>query len=80
MTKPILPFAAAAIVDGNGKLTIADDPLVFRSGLLDQYAPYTAAQAADLAASGIRGSLAPPEVKARLLAGVDTWLRQPPPP
>ena len=54
----------------------ADDPLVFRSGLLDQYAPYDAVTAADLAASSIRGSLAPPEVKARLLAGVDAWLAE----
>ena len=56
----------------------ADDPLLFRSGLLDQYAPYDDATAADLAASSIRGSLAPPAVKARLLAGVDTWLAGPP--
>jgi adenosine deaminase len=55
----------------------ADDPLLFRSGLLDQYAPYDDVTGADLAASSIRGSLAPPEVKARLLAGVDAWLTNP---
>jgi adenosine deaminase len=55
----------------------ADDPLVFRSGLADQYASYAQegpAFLADLAASSIRASCAPPEVKARLLAGVDIWL------
>jgi adenosine deaminase len=57
----------------------ADDPLVFRSGLVDQYASYAhlgPAFVADLAASSIRASTAPPDVKARLLAGVDTWLRR----
>jgi adenosine deaminase len=55
----------------------ADDPLVFRSGLLAQYASYAPegpAFLADLAACSIRGSTAPPEVRARLLAGVDAWL------
>jgi adenosine deaminase len=67
---PVLALRAAGLEVALG----ADDPLVFRSGLLDQYAPYTRAQQADLAASSIRGSLAPPEVKTRLLAGIDTWL------
>jgi adenosine deaminase len=55
----------------------ADDPLVFRSGLVEQYAAYThegPAFLADLAASSIRGSCAPPERKAILLAGVQDWL------
>jgi adenosine deaminase len=59
----------------------ADDPLVFRSGLVDQYASYAdlgPAFLADLAGSSIRASTAPPEVKARLLAGVDTWLQHHP--
>ena len=51
----------------------ADDPLVFRSGLLAQYAPYPPDLAADLAAASIRASFAPAPVKARLLAGIDAW-------
>jgi adenosine deaminase len=66
---PVLQLRAAGLEVALG----ADDPLVFRSGLLDQYAPYTREQQADLAASSIRGSLAPAEVKARLLAGVEAW-------
>ena len=56
----------------------ADDPLVFRSGLAEQYASYQRegpAFLADLAASSIRASCAPPEVKAALLADVEAWLR-----
>jgi adenosine deaminase len=56
----------------------ADDPLVFRSGLVEQYAAYAhlgPAFLADLAGSSIRGSTAPAEVRTRLLAGVDAWLR-----
>jgi adenosine deaminase len=55
----------------------ADDPLVFRSGLLDQYASYRQegpAFLADLAASSIRASCAPPELKQQLLAEVQAWL------
>ena len=55
----------------------SDDPLVFRSGLLQQYASYAdlgRAGLADLAASSIRASTAPAEVRSRLLAGVDDWL------
>jgi adenosine deaminase len=70
---PVLALRRAGLEIALG----ADDPLVFRSGLLDQYAPYSAVDAADLAGSSIRGSLAPPEGKARLLAGVDAWLRAP---
>jgi adenosine deaminase len=58
----------------------ADDPLVFRSGLVEQYASYAhlgPAFLADLAASSIRASTAPYDVKARLLAGVDAWLEDP---
>jgi adenosine deaminase len=54
-----------------------DDPLVFRSGLVDQYAAYAhlgPAFLADLAACSIRGSCAPPELKATLLSGVEEWL------
>lgn len=55
----------------------ADDPLVFRSGLLAQYASYEKegpAFLADLAASSIRASCAPPERKRELAAEVDQWL------
>jgi adenosine deaminase len=54
----------------------ADDPLVFRSGLVDQYTAYAGfgpAFLADLAACSIRGSTAPAELQARLLAGVTAW-------
>jgi len=58
----------------------ADDPLLFRSGLVEQYAAVRAAHElspaalADLAACSVRASCAPEEVKARLLAGVRRWL------
>ena len=62
----------------------ADDPLLFRAGLLDQYAAVRAEQGfddaalADLAACSVRGSTAPADVRARLLAGIDGWLVAPP--
>jgi len=58
----------------------ADDPLLFGSRLVDQYALVRSAFAAsdaelaELARSSIRGSVAPDPVRARLLAGVDDWL------
>src|SRR5687768_968175 len=58
----------------------ADDPLLFRSGLLEQYAAVREQQGLDdaamagLAGDAVRGSAAPPDVKARLLAGIDAWL------
>jgi adenosine deaminase len=60
----------------------ADDPLVFRSGLVEQYAAYADLGRpflADLAASSLRASCAPPELKAQLLSGVDAWLASTPP-
>ena len=62
----------------------ADDPLLFRSGLLSQYELARTAMGlsdvalADLAACAVRGSTAPQDVRARLLAGVDAWLAAPP--
>jgi adenosine deaminase len=59
----------------------ADDPLVFRSGLADQYAAYEKegpAFLADLAAGSIRASCAPPELKATLLTDVQDWLSSSP--
>ena len=58
----------------------ADDPLLFRSGLLDQYAAVRVQQGlsdealAGLAADAVRGSAAPEPVRDRLLAGIDGWL------
>jgi adenosine deaminase len=53
----------------------ADDPLLFRAGLLDNYAALDASreELADLAACSIRASTAPPDVRARQLAGVEPW-------
>ena len=70
---PVLALRAAGVPVALG----ADDPLVFRSGLLEQYALYAdrgPAVVADLAACSIRGSRAPAEVQQRLLAGVEGWL------
>ena len=58
----------------------ADDPLLFRSGLVAQYALARDAMGmadaglADLAACSVRGSTAPAAVQARLLRGIDAWL------
>ncbi len=58
----------------------ADDPLLFKSRLTDQYETarhvhgFTDPQLARLAADSIRASLATPSVKAHLLAGVEAWL------
>ncbi len=70
---PVLRLRAAGVPVALG----ADDPLVFRSGLLDQYALYAEhgpAVLADLAACSIRGSRAPEAVQRQLLAGVEGWL------
>ncbi|MCI0688332.1 MAG: adenosine deaminase [Sporichthyaceae bacterium] len=58
----------------------ADDPLLFGTRLVDQYALVRSAfgasdaELAELARSSIRGSFAPAPVRDRLLAGVDRWL------
>ena len=58
----------------------ADDPLLFGSRLLDQYVAArevhgcTDEELAELARCSVRASCAPPEVRARLLAGIDDWL------
>jgi adenosine deaminase len=70
---PVRALRAAGVEVALG----ADDPLVFRSGLVAQYASYTQegpAFLADLASSSIRASCAPPELKTQLRAGVDQWL------
>ena len=58
----------------------ADDPLLFGARLLDQYEVardvhgFTDAELAELARASVRASRAPSDLRARLLAGIDTWL------
>lgn len=54
----------------------ADDPLVFRAGLLENYALLGAAdeELADLARCSVGASTAPPRRKAAMLAGIEGWL------
>ncbi|MGW6571023.1 adenosine deaminase [Streptomyces sp. NPDC054945] len=58
----------------------ADDPLLFGSRLAAQYEiarrhhAFTDAELAELARQSVRGSAAPDEVQAKLLAGIDHWL------
>ncbi|MGK5637220.1 adenosine deaminase [Streptomyces sp. URMC 126] len=62
----------------------ADDPLLFGSRLAAQYQlarehhGFTDEELAELARQSIRGSVAPGDVKGRLLAGVEAWLGAPP--
>ena len=61
----------------------ADDPLLFRSGLLEQYAAVRDQQGlpdgalAGLAGDAVRGSAAPDGLKTELLDGIDAWLGAP---
>ena len=61
----------------------ADDPLLFGPRLADQYEVARSAHGLDdatlahLARSSVDASRAPPDVRARLLAGVDEWLGAP---
>jgi adenosine deaminase len=77
---PVRALRAAGVPVALG----ADDPLLFRSGLLAQYeavrdsAALSDEDLADLARCAVRGSAAPPERKARLEQGVDAWLAAPP--
>ena len=58
----------------------ADDPLLFGRRLVKQYEiardvhGFTPAELAELARMSIRGSAAPEDTRARLLAEIDTWL------
>ncbi|MFF4264031.1 adenosine deaminase [Streptomyces virginiae] len=58
----------------------ADDPLLFGSRLVAQYEiarrhhAFTDAELAELARQSVRGSAAPDDVQAKLLAGIDHWL------
>ncbi|RHA43742.1 adenosine deaminase [Cellulomonas rhizosphaerae] len=70
-----------ALVDAGAQVALgADDPLLFRSRLVAQYAiardvlGFTDPEIADLARSSIRASRASDGSKARLLTGVDAWL------
>jgi adenosine deaminase len=61
----------------------ADDPLLFDSRLVDQYAlarnelGFTDAELAELARGSIRASRAPAAVKSLALADIDAWLASP---
>ena len=78
---PVRALRAAGV----GVALGADDPLVFRSGLLEQYeavrdgARLSDADLADLARCAVRGSAAPEPVRRRLEDGIDAWLAAPPP-
>ena len=58
----------------------ADDPLLFGPRLTAQYEfardvhGFSPAELAELARMSIRGSAAPPDIRTRLLAGIDSWL------
>lgn len=69
---PVLALRAAGVPVAVG----ADDPLLFRASLLDNYRALhlTDAQAADLAECSVRASAAPAEVKDSLLAEITAWL------
>ena len=62
----------------------ADDPLLFGSRLVEQYVAAREVHGLDdaalagLARASIEASLAPADVRRRLLAGVDAWLAAPP--
>ncbi|WP_421743528.1 adenosine deaminase [Cellulomonas sp.] len=70
-----------ALVEAGATVALgADDPLLFLSRLVDQYAiardvhGFSDDELAELARSSIRASRAGDGVRARLLAGVDAWL------
>ena len=73
---PVRTLRAAGVPVALG----ADDPLLFRSGLLEQYEAVRRSDQlsddalADLARCAVRGSAAPDDVKQRLDAGIDAWL------
>ncbi len=76
---PVRELQAAGVPVALG----ADDPLLFRSGLLDQYAAVRDQQGlpdgalAGLASDAVRGSAAPDALKRELLDGIDAWLATP---
>jgi adenosine deaminase len=76
---PLRALAAAGVPVALG----ADDPLLFGSGLVDQYEAarhvhgFTDTELAGLARASVSCSAAPTTKKAELLAGVDRWLEEP---
>lgn len=73
-----------SLVDAGATVALgADDPLLFHARLVDQYQQARFVHGlsdeaiADLARGSIRASRASSSTKARLLAGVDTWLATP---
>jgi adenosine deaminase len=69
------------LLEGGATVALgADDPLLFGSRLLGQYAAMRAAhgltddQLAELARMSVRASCAPDDVRARLLGGIDDWI------
>ena len=85
MSLGVYPTAAdvplRTLVDAGARVALgADDPLLFRSRLVDQYRVardehgFTDGELADLARASITASAASPTTRARLLAGVDAWL------
>jgi len=75
-----------ALLAGGVRVALgADDPLLFGHRLTDQYELARAAgelgdeALAELARMSVRGSVAPYEVRTRLLAGIDAWLAAPDP-
>ncbi len=78
---PVVRLRAAGVPVALG----ADDPLLFRSGLLQQYETARSvmglsdAALADLAGCAVRGSTAPADVQQRLLTGIAGWLAEPAP-
>jgi adenosine deaminase len=84
----VMPDAAAvpvrALFESGVPVALgADDPLLFGRRLVTQYEiardvdAFTPRELADLARVSVLGSVAPTPVRARLLAGIDAWLRHP---
>ena len=69
---PVRALRAAGV----GVALGADDPLLFRSGLVEQYAALGLcdAELADLARCSVLASTAPTSVRVRLLTGINAWL------
>ncbi len=75
---PVRALRAAGI----GVALGADDPLLFRSGLVEQYAAMRSVglsdvELADLARCSVTASTAPYDVQRALLTGIDRWLAVP---
>ena len=74
------------LLEGGAQIALgADDPLLFGSRLLGQYAAMRAAHdlsdetLAELARMSVRASCAPASVQASILAEIDAWLAEPAP-